>query len=72
MRKGITLLLVVVVLVFAAHSLTRAADVIKLKAVIYLPVTHPIEKGREIQAVERSLDRISASITMLEIDISDV
>lgn len=40
MRKSIMLLLVVVVFVFATHSLTRAADVIKLKAANYLPVTH--------------------------------
>ena len=42
MKKGITLLLVIVVLVFAAHSFVRAADVIKLKAANYLPVTHPM------------------------------
>ena len=42
MRKGIALLLVVVALVFATHSLTRAADVIKLKGANYLPVTHPM------------------------------
>ena len=40
MRKGIALLLVVVALVFATYSLTRAADVIKLKGANYLPVTH--------------------------------
>ena len=42
MRKGIALLLVVVALVFATYSLTRAADVIKLKGANYLPVTHPM------------------------------
>ncbi len=42
MKKGIALLLVVVVLVFAAHSFVRAAEVIKLKAANYLPVTHPM------------------------------
>ena len=38
------LLLVVVVFVFATHSLTRGADVIKLKAANYLPVTHPMSQ----------------------------
>ena len=42
MRKGIALLLVVVAFVFATYSLTRAADVIKLKGANYLPVTHPM------------------------------
>jgi len=42
MRKSMALLLVVVALVFATHSLTGAADVIKLKAANYLPVTHPM------------------------------
>jgi TRAP-type C4-dicarboxylate transport system substrate-binding protein len=42
MRKGIALLLVVVALVFATYSLTRSADVIKLKGANYLPVTHPM------------------------------
>ena len=42
MRKGIALLLVAVALVFATYSLTRAADVIKLKGANYLPVTHPM------------------------------
>ncbi len=42
MRKSIVLLLVVVAFVFATHSLTRAADVIKLKGANYLPVTHPM------------------------------
>jgi len=41
MRKGIImLLLVVVLLVFATHSLVRGAEVIKLKGANYLPVTH--------------------------------
>jgi TRAP-type C4-dicarboxylate transport system substrate-binding protein len=40
MKKGITFLLVVVMLVFAAHSFVQAAEVIKLKAANYLPVTH--------------------------------
>ena len=44
MRKSITLLLVVVVFVFAAHSLVLGADVIKLKAANYLPVTHPMSQ----------------------------
>jgi len=44
MRKSITLLLVAVVFVFATHSLTRAAEVIKLKAANYLPVTHPMSQ----------------------------
>jgi TRAP-type C4-dicarboxylate transport system substrate-binding protein len=42
MRKSMALFLVVVALVFATHSLTGAADVIKLKAANYLPVTHPM------------------------------
>jgi TRAP-type C4-dicarboxylate transport system substrate-binding protein len=42
MRKCMTLLLVVVVFVFAASSLVRGAEVIKLKAANYLPVTHPM------------------------------
>jgi TRAP-type C4-dicarboxylate transport system substrate-binding protein len=42
MRKSIMLFLVVVVFVFATHSLTRGADVIKLKAANYLPATHPM------------------------------
>ncbi len=42
MKKGITLLLVIVVLVFASHSFVRGAEVIKLKAANYLPVTHPM------------------------------
>jgi TRAP-type C4-dicarboxylate transport system substrate-binding protein len=40
MRKSIALLLVVVLFVFATHSLVRGAEVIKLKAANYLPVTH--------------------------------
>jgi TRAP-type C4-dicarboxylate transport system substrate-binding protein len=42
MRKGMTLLLVVVAFVFASNSLVRGAEVIKLKAANYLPVTHPM------------------------------
>lgn len=42
MRKGITLLLVAVAFLFATHSLVFGADVIKLKAANYLPVTHPM------------------------------
>jgi len=42
MKKGVALLLVVVFLVFAAHSVGRAAEVIRLKAANYLPVTHPM------------------------------
>jgi TRAP-type C4-dicarboxylate transport system substrate-binding protein len=42
MRKGIMLLLVAVLFVFGTHSLTHAADVIKLKGANYLPVTHPM------------------------------
>jgi TRAP-type C4-dicarboxylate transport system substrate-binding protein len=42
MRKSITLFLVLVVFVFATHSLVRAAEVIKLKGANYLPVTHPM------------------------------
>src|SRR3990170_4977692 len=42
MRKSVMLLLVVVLFVFATYSLTRAADVIKLKGANYLPVTHPM------------------------------
>lgn len=42
MRKSITLLMVVVLLVFATHSIVRGAEVIKLKAANYLPVTHPM------------------------------
>jgi TRAP-type C4-dicarboxylate transport system substrate-binding protein len=40
MRKGITLLLLLIVFVFATHSIAGAADVIKLKAANYLPPTH--------------------------------
>ena len=42
MRKSMTLLLVVIVFVFAANSLVRGAEVIKLKGANYLPVTHPM------------------------------
>jgi TRAP-type C4-dicarboxylate transport system substrate-binding protein len=45
MRKGITFLLValvVVAFVFATNSLVHAAKVIKLKAANYLPTTHPM------------------------------
>jgi len=42
MRKSMTLLLTVVILVFAMHSLVLGADVIKLKAANYLPATHPM------------------------------
>jgi len=42
MKKSMTLLLVVVVLVFATHPLAYGAEVIKLKAANYLPVTHPM------------------------------
>jgi TRAP-type C4-dicarboxylate transport system substrate-binding protein len=40
MRKSAWLFLAVVVLVLAIHSLALGADVIKLKAANYLPVTH--------------------------------
>jgi TRAP-type transport system periplasmic protein len=40
MRKGITLLLLLIVFVFATHSIAGAANVIKLKAANYLPPTH--------------------------------
>jgi TRAP-type C4-dicarboxylate transport system substrate-binding protein len=42
MRRSIVFLLVVLALVFATYSVTRAADVIKLKGANYLPVTHPM------------------------------
>jgi TRAP-type transport system periplasmic protein len=42
MRKGIMLLLVVVLLVFGTHSFVSGAEVIKLKGANYLPVTHPM------------------------------
>ncbi len=42
MRKSMTLLLVVVAFVFVSNSLVRGAEVIKLKAANYLPVTHPM------------------------------
>lgn len=40
MKKSIMSLLAVVVFVFASHSLVLGAEVIKLKAANYLPVTH--------------------------------
>jgi TRAP-type transport system periplasmic protein len=40
MRKSTMLFLVVVVFVFASNSLVRGAEVVKLKAANYLPVTH--------------------------------
>jgi hypothetical protein len=40
MKKSIVLLMVLAAFVFTTHSLTRAAEVIKLKAANYLPVTH--------------------------------
>jgi TRAP-type C4-dicarboxylate transport system substrate-binding protein len=42
MRKSMTLLLVAVFLVFSANSIVQGAEVIKLKAANYLPVTHPM------------------------------
>lgn len=42
MKKGITFLMVAVAFLFATHSLVFGADVIKLKAANYLPVTHPM------------------------------
>ena len=42
MRKCIALLLMVVVSVFMTHSFVHGAEVIKLKAANYLPVTHPM------------------------------
>jgi len=42
MRKSITLLLVAVLFVFGTYSPVCAAEVIKLKAANYLPVTHPM------------------------------
>ena len=42
MRRSIAVLLVVVAFVFVAHSYVHAAEVIKLKAANYLPVTHPM------------------------------
>ena len=38
------LLLAVVIFIFATHSLVRGAEVIKLKAANYLPVTHPMSQ----------------------------
>jgi hypothetical protein len=72
MRKSIPLLLVVVLFVFLAHSLVCAAEVIKLKAANYLPVTHSIDQDREIQAMKRSVDRIAANITMQVLNINKV
>jgi TRAP-type transport system periplasmic protein len=40
MKKTVALLLMAVMFVFAIHSLAFGADVIKLKAANYLPVTH--------------------------------
>jgi TRAP-type C4-dicarboxylate transport system substrate-binding protein len=42
MRRSITLLMVVAFFVLTTHSLVYSADVIKLKAANYLPVTHPM------------------------------
>jgi len=42
MKKSMMLLLVVVVCVFMTHSFVHGAEVIKLKAANYLPVTHPM------------------------------
>jgi TRAP-type C4-dicarboxylate transport system substrate-binding protein len=42
MRKSIILLFVVVVFVFVTYPLAHGAEVIKLKAANYLPVTHPM------------------------------
>jgi TRAP-type C4-dicarboxylate transport system substrate-binding protein len=42
MRKGILLSLLVVIFVCAPHSFVRGAEIIKLKAANYLPVTHPM------------------------------
>jgi TRAP-type C4-dicarboxylate transport system substrate-binding protein len=42
MRKRVMLFLAVVVFVSGVHSLVLGADVIKLKAANYLPVTHPM------------------------------
>jgi TRAP-type C4-dicarboxylate transport system substrate-binding protein len=44
MRKSMALLMVVFVFVLATHSLVRGAEVIKLKAANYLPVTHPMSQ----------------------------
>jgi len=40
MKRSIALLLIVAVLVFATHSFAAGAEVIKLKAANYLPITH--------------------------------
>jgi TRAP-type C4-dicarboxylate transport system substrate-binding protein len=42
MRKKIALLLLAIFFVFVAYSFVHAAEVIKLKAANYLPVTHPM------------------------------
>ena len=42
MRRIIVLLMVLVAFVFATHSFSHAAEVIKLKGANYLPVTHPM------------------------------
>ena len=42
MKKSVSLLLVTVLLVLGVFSFAGAADVIKLKAANYLPVTHPM------------------------------
>ncbi len=42
MKKSVSLLLVTVFLVLGVFSFAGAADVIKLKAANYLPVTHPM------------------------------
>jgi TRAP-type C4-dicarboxylate transport system substrate-binding protein len=42
MKRSIMLLAIVIGFVFATPSLGRGADVIKLKAANYLPVTHPM------------------------------
>jgi TRAP-type transport system periplasmic protein len=42
MRRGLVLLLAVLVFVVATHSLGSAAPVIKLKSANYLPTTHPM------------------------------
>jgi TRAP-type C4-dicarboxylate transport system substrate-binding protein len=42
MKKSVSLLLVAIFLVLGVFSIAGAADVIKLKAANYLPVTHPM------------------------------
>ncbi len=44
MGKRVTLFLAMVIFVSAIHSLVLGADVIKLKAANYLPVTHPMSQ----------------------------